>query len=105
MIEIKIKDRVIAGNVEQIVCKHLDLSTSELVKSNYSNNASMARGYIFYLLHYDCGMSINKIGLLYERTGRGVAHLISCTKCRIANQKLYRSAYTEMSDKVKKILN
>lgn len=80
--------------IEEKVCNYFGVETELVVGKNNIINASLARGYLWYILHYDCGMSVNAIAKHYQRNLRSVYKLIAKVKYLVATQRLYKEHYT-----------
>jgi chromosomal replication initiation ATPase DnaA len=84
--------------VEKAICKYFNVNSMSLVDKDTSNNVSMARSFLFYILNNDYGFSLNKIMDNYCRTQRSVCYNLSKIKCQIKMQKVYRNIYNEIMD-------
>lgn len=96
MIEITKKDYEISNFVEEKVCSVCGVIAQEIVNKNHKRDSSIARGLVWYILHYDKKFSIAKIAGIYYRSERGVKALISKTKHLIEKQKSYTLLYEEI---------
>lgn len=86
----------IAYSVESSVCKKLGVNSNEIVNKNHKRDSSIARGLVWYILHYDEKFSIATIAEIYYRNQRGVKALIAKTKHLIKTQKMYKQLYSEI---------
>lgn len=82
--------------IEGKICKHFDVTLDMLVEKNCFGQASLARNYLWYILHCDCNMSINTIAKEYDRTPRRVKRVVSKTKYLVTTQRLYKEHYDKI---------
>lgn len=95
-------DRSIMDKVEKVICKYFNVTPMSLVDKDTSNNVSMARSFLFYILNKDYAFSYGKISQNYLRTYRGVQYTLSKIKCQIKMQKVYRNIYDEIMEMLDK---
>lgn len=82
--------------IEEKICNYFGVDNTLVVGKNHIINASLARGYLWYILHYDCGMSVNAIAKHYQRNSRSVHKLIAKVKYLVATQKKYKEHYNAL---------
>jgi chromosomal replication initiation ATPase DnaA len=82
--------------IERKICKYFDVKLELLVGKNCFGQASLARNYLWYILHYDCNLSINTIAKEYERTPRRVKRVVSKTKYLVTTQRIYKEHYEKI---------
>ena len=80
----------IFDNVERAVCEYYELTIDEVVEKTNKKQPSMARGLLYYALHYIYNVSIGKIAKRYNRKERGVKALVSKMKFLVENHKQYK---------------
>lgn len=81
--------------VEKNVCSFFGVNRQSIVNQDRTSQVSMARGYIFYILHKDYGLSISKIANTYFRTPRAVFWHINKIKF-LLKQRMYKEIYTNV---------
>lgn len=86
----------IFDNVERAVCEYYELTIDEVVEKTNKKQPSMARGLLYYALHYIYNVSIGKIAKRYNRKERGVKALVSKMKFLVENHKGYKSIFSEI---------
>lgn len=82
----------IIEKVESIVCSFFNVIPQKIVNANRTSQVSLARGYIFYILHNDYKISISKIAETYFRTPRAVFWHIEKIKYFLT-QRMYKEIY------------
>lgn len=86
------EEKVIIEKVESIVCGFFDVKPQMVINTNRTSQVSLARGYIFYILHKNYNISISKIANTYFRTTRAVFwHIEKITY--FLNQRMYKEIY------------
>lgn len=95
-------DRSIMDKVEKVICKYFNVTSISLVDKDTSNNVSMARGFLFHILHKEYKFSANKIADNYLRKRRGVFLSLSKINHQIRLQKVYKNIYEELLDMIYK---
>ena len=88
------------GNIEEKICLFFGVSLDELYSREIARKVSNARHYLWYILHYDFGMSNGQIAKRYDRTKRAVIMSISDLRFRVVQQREDRNIY----NRIKKIL-
>lgn len=95
MITTTIEEKNLIDNVEKKVCKYFNVDKQAIVNNDRTSQVSMARGFIFYILHKDYELSINKIANTYFRTSRAVFwHVNKVTF--LLNQRMYKEIYSNI---------
>lgn len=87
--------------VEKDVCRCFGVDRQSIVNQDRTSQVSMARGYIFYILHKDYGISISKIANTYFRTPRAVFWHIGKIKYFL-RQRMYKEIYNSICKKENK---
>lgn len=82
--------------IEEKVCNYFGVDNALVVGKNNIIKASLARGYLWYILHYDCCMSVNAIAKHYQRNSRSVHKLIAKVKYLVTTQRLYKEHYNAL---------
>lgn len=86
------EEKNVIDEIEKKVCKYFGVTQQDIVNYNRTAQASLARGYIFYILHKDYGLSIGKIENTYSRKKRVVFWHINKVKF-LLKQRMYKEIY------------
>lgn len=90
----------IIENVEACVCSYFGVNAGKLPSRIKTMNIAMARALLFYILHTDYNISINKIANTYFRTPRLVNW--QCEKIRyLIKLKNYSKMYNDILEAMK----
>lgn len=100
MVEINEKEKNVIDFLEKVVCEYFNVKEKDVVSRNHKRDASLARGFIWYILHYDYNFSINKLANGYYRNIRSITSLIAKTKHAIKNQVSYKQMYNAIREKL-----
>lgn len=65
-------ERKIVDDLERCVCNVLNVEPEQVKNKNIKTNVTLARGFIFYILHKKYGFSVGLISKLYKRSIRNV---------------------------------
>lgn len=65
-------ERKIVDDLERCVCSILSVESEQVKSKNLKTNVTLARGFIFYILHKRYGFSVSLISKLYKRSLRNV---------------------------------
>lgn len=84
--------------LEDKICVYFKIDKDKLIGKGHEKDASLARGMLWYILHYDMGVSSPMIAKNYDRGLRGVKHLIAKYKYIIENQRIYNEQYKAIKD-------
>lgn len=95
MIVVTQDERILIDKVEKKVCEYFGVPCQKIINRDMTAQVSLARGYIFYILHNDYGLSIGKITTIYLRKKRVVFWHISKIK-ELLKQKMYKGIYDEI---------
>jgi chromosomal replication initiation ATPase DnaA len=82
--------------IENKICRYFNVTQDLLVGKNCFGQASLARNYLWYILHYDYNLSINTISKEYDRTQRRIKRVVSKTKYLVTTQRLYKEHYEKI---------
>lgn len=86
--------------VEECVCSYFGVNSDKLPSRTKTLNIAMARAFVFYILHTDYNISINKIANTYFRTPRLVNW--QCEKLRyMLKQRNYAKTYNDIIEAMK----
>ena len=86
--------------VEECVCSYFGVNADKLPSRAKTLNIAMARAFVFYVLHTDYNISINKIANTYFRTPRLVNW--QCEKIRyLIKLKNYAKMYNDIMESMK----
>lgn len=94
------KDRSIMDKVEKVISRKFHIDSQRFIEKDTSDNVSLARSYLFYILHYDYNFSAAKISDNYFRTIRAVFFSLSKIGYRIKNQRIYKDMYNEIVNNI-----
>ena len=86
------EEKQLIDEIERKVCRYFNVPTQSIVNNDKTSQVSMARGYIFYILHNDYKLSINKIANTYFRTPRAIFWHVNKIK-HLLRQRMYREIY------------
>lgn len=95
------QEKVIIDKVEKDVCSFFGVKSQSIVSKDGTSQPTMARGYIFYILHVDRKISINKIANFYFREKRVVFWNVSKIKFLI-KQRIYKDIYEKICEIISK---
>ena len=95
MITTTIEEKNLIDNVEKKVCKYFNVDKQAIVNNDRTSQVSMARGFIFYILHKDYELSINKIANTYFRTSRAVFWHVNKVNF-LLKQRMYKEIYSNI---------
>ena len=95
MVRLTEQEKVIIDKVEKGVCSFFGVKSQSIVSKDGTSQTTMARGYIFYILHNDYHISISKIANTYFRTPRAVFWHIGKIKY-LLKQKMYKEIYSNI---------
>jgi hypothetical protein len=65
-------ERKIVDDLERCVCSIMSVESEQVKSKNLKTNVTLARGFIFYILHKRYGFSVSLISKLYKRSIRNV---------------------------------
>jgi chromosomal replication initiation ATPase DnaA len=68
----------------------------DIVGRNANRKVSMARNYIFYVLHTNCGMSANAIARKFNRQCRHIFRQNAVTKYQVENFNDSKEIYAKL---------
>ena len=91
----------IIEKVEAIICPTFNVSEQEIVNKNHKRDSSIARGFVWYILHYVFHLPISQISEIYFRSPRGVKAHIARTKELLKRQRIYENIYLEIKSKLR----
>ena len=96
MVEIVECDMRVMEMVESAVCGYFKEDISRVVGRDTGNGASLARGFVFYILSRGYGMPYSKIALRYGRTYRAVQYVMSKMGYLVGRVGSYAAMYGEI---------
>lgn len=100
MIEITDNDRKAIDFTEKIVSEYFNVGLNEVASRNHKRDASLARGFIWYILHYNYDLSISKLSIEYYRNRRSINYLIAKIKIAVKKQVSYKEMYKAIKIKM-----
>ena len=96
MVEIVECDMRVMEMVERAVCGYFKADVVRVVGRDTGNGASLARGFVFYILSRDYGVPYSKIALRYGRTYRAVQYVMSKMEYLVGRMGSYATMYGEI---------
>lgn len=94
MIDYRIQNEV--DSVERVVCEQLGVDTKEIVNRRTTSDISLARSFIFYILHVNMKYKVRTICDIYGRKQNGVFKRIAKMRFLIKNYKMYKKMYQDI---------
>lgn len=92
---------MIMDKAEKEVCNEFNVNSYSLIDYDTSNNTSIARMFLFYILHHEYNFSYNKIASNYNRTIRSVFR--NCTKNKVLLRlQGYKTIYENILNRLDK---
>ena len=88
--------------VEEKVCEYFGVSVEMVIKKDTTNEVSMVRNMLYYILHHEFGMSVSKIAKRYKRMERGVKAQLAKERFCIENNRAYAQIHGCMIERIKK---
>lgn len=95
MIKVTNDELKLIDKVEKAVCEYFLVKPQEVVNSNRTAQVSLARGYIFYILHVDYKLSIGKLVSVFFRKKRVINWNVSKIKF-LLKQRIYKDIYNNI---------
>jgi len=84
--------------VESVVSAFFDIDLKDVYSRDRKRSTSNARAFIWFILHYDVGLSSSEIAKIYNRTRRNVFLQLSAIKFLIENQTQEHDDYLSISE-------
>lgn len=78
------------------VCSYFDVTIDDLRRRDTTNKTSLARNFVYYILHTDLRLSINKIGKILNRKSRNIQYRVADIKYNIEHSKEYARIYKDL---------
>lgn len=100
MVQVTQDEKQLIDYVEKQVCDYLCVPTQAIVNRDMTAQVSLARGYIFYILHTKYKLSISKLTIIYLRKKRVVFWNISKIKY-LLKQRIYKEMYDNILSTLK----
>lgn len=97
MIKVSQEEKNVIDKVEESVCKYFSVPSQRIINKDMTSQVSLARGYIFYILHVDKKISINKIANVYLRQKRVVFWNVSKIR-HLLKLKVYKEIYDNICE-------
>ena len=101
MVTITLDEKKLIDKVEKRVCDHFGINEQLVINKGRKSQVSMARGYIYYILHYDYNLSITQISNTYFLTRRAIFWHVSKVK-HLLKQRIYKGIYDEICELINK---
>lgn len=82
-------------NVEEVICKFYEIERESLYSSSMSRSRTETEGlhFVWFMRHYEEGLSIGKLSKIYGKGQRGIKHGIAKIKNYIKYEKKYADIY------------
>ena len=81
-------------------CEYFNAPLLKVLDRDRHLNLRDARAYIWYILHYDYGLSVSTIAKYYGRKRRNIFYSLSSLDYIVTHQKKYAKIYNEIVDKL-----
>lgn len=91
----------IVEKVETVVCEMFGVSTKDVLNKGHKSEQSIARAFVFYILHEDYNISGNRLAKIYYRNIRGIWAQIAKIKASITKIRMYRDYASSIRNKLK----
>lgn len=78
------------------VCSYFNISIDDLLNRDTTNAISVARNFVYYILHIDLRLSINQISKILNRLPRNIKRRIAHIKYNVEHNKEYHKIYQEL---------
>ena len=98
--ELSIEQKNEIEKMEDILCKYFRIEKNDIISDIRAQKNSVARYFLWYILHYELGISFLAIGRLYFRTPRTIKLGCSKMRLRIKTHRHYKSIYAELSEEL-----
>jgi chromosomal replication initiation ATPase DnaA len=95
MVNVTQSEKDLIDTIEKKVCDYFSIPCQKIVNRDMTAQVSLARGYIFYILHVNHGISIGKITNVYLRKKRVVFWHINKIK-HLIKQRMYKEIYNNI---------
>lgn len=89
--------------VELAVSEFFSVKVSDIYSRDRKRNTSNARAFVWFVLHYNYGISSNNIAKKYGRTRRNVFLQLSGIKFLVENQPQEHDDYQKLLEVVKRV--
>ena len=86
--------------IEKEVCKYFKVDYNEIIKFNSTRDVSIARSFIFYIVHKDLGISLRCMMDVFSRKYRTITTSVAKTKYLIENLSSYNNVYNSIKKKI-----
>lgn len=95
------KEKKLIDTIESIVCKNFGVDCQSIINNDKRANTSMARGFLFYILHVDYEISIGKLSNTYLRTPRTIFWHVNKMK-HLVKQRVFKEIYDKICNAINK---
>ena len=95
MVIITDEEKDLIDNIEKKVCDYFNIRTQDIINKDRTSQKSLARGYIYYILHCEYNMSITKIANTYHITRRAIFWHVSKVR-HLLKQRIYKGIYNDI---------
>lgn len=93
--------------VDQIaneVYKYFGVVEQDIINHNMKEKPSTARYFLYYILHYNLGLSSSTIANMYFRAPRCVKRGVAKIKLGVVRHKYYNAIYTDLMEKIQPLI-
>lgn len=94
--------RLLIDRIERIVCQYFDVCPEDILDKGHKTGQSLAKGFLWYILHKDYKISSNALARIYFRTQRSLLMHIAKTNSCIQANKRYKTYYKELRETLDK---
>lgn len=90
--------------IESIICQYFQVREQDVINNSRIKDHTIARYFLWYILHYNLCLSSLTIARLYLRSARGIKVGLSKVKLRINTHKYYKNIYEDLMAKIEPIM-
>lgn len=87
----------------ETICAYFSLEKNNVIEKTNKQTISIARNYIYYILHYEYGYSISQIAKRFNRCKREINYRISEIKYRINYFQSIKKEYQDILQNLNKV--
>lgn len=91
-------------DIEKEICNFYEIERDCLYSSSRHRCRTETEGlhFVWFMRHYEEGLSIGKLAKIYGKGERGIKHGIAKIKNYIQYEKEYKNIYSELISKIEK---
>lgn len=91
--------------IESVLCGYFHIGKQDIINDLRTMKASTTRYFLWYILHFELGMSSLTIARMYLRTPRAVKMGCSKIKFRIKTHRRYKNEYDELMQNLSVVIS